>query len=197
MRQSSGRLMKAHFLGWQCRIRQMSVREFGGQPMPAMRPCVSTKDGKVISPAVVLLLVPEEPAASTAFFKFQVQKTNEPEEAREAALRYLGAEYFQIPELFSDEMTAVYAPASSTAASLVRFTDVRLDFEQYSQTFCICCSVRILGPREPARESSFWQALLFNPNLPKDAKVLSFKPDWRKATAKPMPQYHDPAKIGY
>ena len=31
----------------------------------------------------------------------------------------------------------------------------------------------------------------------KDAKVLAFKPDWKKATAKPVPQYHDPAKIGY
>jgi hypothetical protein len=27
--------------------------------------------------------------------------------------------------------------------------------------------------------------------------VLAFKPDWKKATAKPVPQYHDPAKIGY
>ncbi len=34
-------------------------------------------------------------------------------------------------------------------------------------------------------------------HFPKDAKVLSFKPDWRKATAKPMPQHRDPAKIGY
>jgi hypothetical protein len=197
MRQSGGQRLKSHFLGWQCRIRQMSVREFGGQPMPAMQPCASSKDGKVISPAVVLLLVPEEPAASTAFFKFQVQKTNEPEEAREAALRYLGADYFQIPELFSDVMTAVFAPRSPTAASLVRLAAVRLDFEQYSQSFRIWCAVRSLGKPEPARESSFWQARLFNPNLPKDAKVLAFRPDWKKATAKPMPQYYDPAKTGY
>ena len=76
--------------------------------MPAMRPCVSTNDGKVVMPSVVPLLVLQEPAASTAFFKFQVQKTNEPEETRDAALKYLGADYFQSRELFSDEMTAVF-----------------------------------------------------------------------------------------
>ena len=99
-----------------------------------------------------LLLVPEEPSASTAFFKFQVQKTNEVEEARAAALDYLAAEYFQLPELFSDEMTAVFAAGSPSAASLLRAKDVLLDFEQYSQRFSIACTVRSLRPAEPARE---------------------------------------------
>ena len=84
MREGSGATLKAYFLGWQCRIRQVSVRDFGGQPLPAMQPRVSGKDGTVISRAVNLLLVPDEPSASTAFFKFQVQKTNEPEQVRDA-----------------------------------------------------------------------------------------------------------------
>jgi hypothetical protein len=175
----------------------MSVREFGGQPMPAMRPRVSTKDGKVIIPAIVLLLVLEESAASTAFFKFQVQKTNELEEAREAALRYLGADYFQIPESFSDEMTAIFAARSPAAASLLKAKEVRLDFEQYSQSFRILCRVRGVGKSEPARESSLWQARLFNPNVSEDAKVLAFRPDWKKATVNPMPQERSSSKVGY
>jgi hypothetical protein len=188
MRQVGSRILKAHFLGWQCRIRQQSVRQFGGQPMPAMRPRVSTKSGRVIVPAMTVLLVPEEPSASTAFFKFQVQKTNEVEEARAAALNYLAAEYFQLPELFSDEMTAVFAAGSPSAASLLRAKEVRLDFEQYSQRFQIACTVRSLRPAERARESSLWQARLFNPHVPQDAKVLAFRPDWKRATADPMPQ---------
>jgi hypothetical protein len=94
-------------------------------------------------------------------------------------------------------MTAVFAAGSSTAASLTRAKEVRLDFEQYSQSFRIWCSVRSLGTKEPARESSFWQAQLFNPNLPKDAKVLAFKPDWKRAMAHPVPQYRNPMKVGY
>lgn len=188
MRQVGSRILKAYFLGWQCRIRQQSVREFGGQPAPAMRPRVSTKIGTVIIPAMIVLLVPEEPSASTAFFKFQVQKTNEMEEARAAALKYLGADYFQLPELFSDEMMAVFAAGSPSVARLLRVREVLLNFEQYSQSFHIACTVRSLRPMEPARESSLWQARLFNPNVPQDAKVLGFKPDWKRATADPMPQ---------
>ncbi len=197
MREASGGTLKTYFLGWQCRIRQVSVRDFGGQPLPAMRPRISGKDGTVISPAVNVLLVPEEPSASTAFFKFQLQKTNEPEEVREAALKYLGADYFQIPELFSDEMTAVFAAGSAHAARMARVKNVWLDFEQYSQSFHILCAVRIPGARDPVRESSLWQARLFNPNVPKDAKVLGFKPDWKNSSAQPMPQYRDPARVGY
>ncbi len=155
--------------------------------MPAMLPRVSTKNGRVIIPAMAMLLVPEEPSASTAFFKFQVQKTNEMEEVREAALRYLGADYFQLPKLFSDEMTAVFGAGSPTVASLIRARVTLLEFEQYSQSFRMYCRARRLSAEEPARESSFWQARLFNPNLPKNAEVLSFKPDWKSATADPTP----------
>jgi hypothetical protein len=47
--------------------------------------------------------------------------------------------------------------------------------------------VRRLRSEEPARESSFWQARLFNPNLPMNAAVLGFKPDWKHAQADPTP----------
>ena len=60
---------------------------------------VSTKQEELIAPAVVSLLVPLKQAESTAYFKFQVQRTNEPEEAREAALNIFGSDYFQLPKL--------------------------------------------------------------------------------------------------
>ena len=71
-----------------------------------MRPRVSAKSERGIVPAMTVLLVPEEPSASTAFLKFQVQKTNEMEEARAAALNYLAADYFQLPESFSADSGA-------------------------------------------------------------------------------------------
>ena len=179
--------MKAYFLGWQCRIRQMSVREFEGQPMEAMRPRVSTKNGEIIVPGMMVLLVPEDPSPSTAFFKFQMQKTNEIEEARRAALGYMGAEYFQLPGLFSDEMTAVFGAGSPTAAIVLKHRSVLLEFEQSSQSFRVPCKPRRLGSKELAREASLWQARLFNRNLSQNAVVLGFKPDWKGAIAAPMP----------
>ncbi len=187
MTANSGQKLKAYFLGWQCRIRQIAVRQFGGMPMPGMRPRVSAKQEELIARAMVSLLVPLEPADSTAYFKFQVQRTNEPEEAREAALKYLGSDYFQLPENFSDEMTAVFAADSSPVESLLKAGEVLLDFEQYAQRFRLICKVRRLRSEEPARESSFWQARLFNPNLPMNAAVLGFKPDWKHAQADPTP----------
>ncbi len=155
--------------------------------MPATQPRVSASSGRLIMPAMAVLLVPEEPSASTGFFKFQVQKTNDAEEAREAALQYLGADYFQLPELFSDEMTAVFAAGSLSAASLIKAKVALLEFEQYSQRFRMLCQTHRLGADDPARKSSFWQARIFNPNLPKNVNVLGFKPDWTSATADPMP----------
>jgi hypothetical protein len=187
MNQTGGQRLKAYFLGWQCRIRQIAVRQLGGMPMPAMRPRVSTKQGELIAPAVVSLLVPLEPAESTAYFKFQVQRTNEPEEAREAALEYLGADYFQLPENFSDEMTAVFGADSPLVVALLKAGETLLDFEQYAQRFRLDCKVRRLRTKEQAHDSSFWQARLFNPNLPKNAAVLAFKPDWKRAQADPTP----------
>ncbi len=187
MRQISNARLKAHFLGWQCRIRQISARDYGGQPMPAMRPRVSSRNGEVMLPAMAVLLVPEEPSVSTAFFRFQMQKTHEAQKARDAGINYLAGDFYQLPELFSDELTAVFGGGSQTASLLLRVREVLLDFEQYSQSFRMFCKVRRLPARSPAHEASLWQSRLFNPNIPNDAVVLGLKPDWTNAAADPMP----------
>ena len=89
MRRIANAEMRNAFLGWQCRIRQMAMREYGGQPLPGMRPRVSTRSGGSLSPGLVVLLLPLEPRESTAFFKYQVQKTNEPQKTRDAGIGYL------------------------------------------------------------------------------------------------------------
>ncbi len=182
MRQISNQTLRSHFIAWQCRIRQIAAREYGGQPMQAMRPRVSTRKGVVILPAMTVLLVPFDPAASTAFFRFQLQRTNEAEKSRQSGLGYLSGDFYQLPELFTDEMTAVFGPASEAATALFRAKEVLLDFAQFSQTYRMFCKVRRLASG-PLRESSLWQTRLFNPNIPNDASVLGFKPDWKNATA--------------
>jgi hypothetical protein len=188
MQRISNQKLRQHFMGWQCRIRQISAREYGGQPLAAMRPRVSTKKGEVILPAMNLLIVPVAPAESTAYFRFQVQKNWEHQRARDAGIKFMAAEYFQLPELFSEEMTAVFGAASDVAARLLKTKEVLLDFEQFSQSFRMFCKVRRLRDGAEARESSLWQSRLFNPNVPADADVLGFTPDWKTAQADPMPQ---------
>ena len=112
-------------------------------------------------------------------------KTNEPQKIRDAGLGYLGAEFYQIPELFSDTMAAIFQPASSLAAQILKASDVLLDFEQFSQSFRMFCDVRRLGKKDEAREAALWQARIFNRDIANDAIVLSFSPDWASAHADP------------
>lgn len=185
MRRIANAEMRDAFLGWQCRIRQIAMREYGGQPLPGMRPSVSTRRGKSLSPGLIVLLLPLEPKESTAFFKYQVQKTNELQKTREAGVGYLGAEFFQLPELFSDAMAAIFQPRSPLAAEILKATEVVLDFEQFNQSFRMFCAVRRLGQRDAAREAALWQARIFKRDLANDCDVLSFTPDWTSANADP------------
>ncbi len=187
MRQISNDRLRLAFFGWQCRIRQIAARDYDGQPMPAMQPRVSTRKGQIVLPAMAILLVPEEPEPSTAFFRFQVQKNNEVQKAREAGTKYMAGDFYQQPELFAGEMTAVFGVASQVAATLLKAKVVVLDFEQYSQSYRMFCRVRKLAAKAEARESSLWQTRLFNPNVPNDAEVLGFTPEWKSAVAVPLP----------
>ena len=47
----AARALHQQFLGWQCRVRQLAVREAGGRPSAGMRPRVTTTAGEEISPA--------------------------------------------------------------------------------------------------------------------------------------------------
>jgi hypothetical protein len=181
MKRISNQMFRLQFLGWQCRIRQISAREYGGQPLAAMRPRVVSRKGEVILPAMNILIIPAEPEESTAYFRFQMQKHFDPRQAREAGVKYMAADYFQLPERFADQMTAVFGPGSETAARLIRARDVLLDFAQYSQSFRMFCRVKRLKAGDAAGEASLWQARLFNPNIPKEADVLGFTPDWKTA----------------
>jgi hypothetical protein len=187
MQRISNQALRDYFIGWQCRIRQIAMREYGGEPLPGLRPKVSTKSGEIILPAMTVLLIERDPAASTAFLKFQALRHNERQRTFEAGLKFLGAEYYQSPEHFSDEMTAVFSNDSGVAAAILRVREVLLDFSQFSQTFRMFCKVRRLKPHEPTREASLWQTRIFNPAIPNDALVIGFKPDWKNAVANPLP----------
>jgi hypothetical protein len=188
MQRISNQALRDYFIGWQCRLRQMAMRDHGGRPLPGMRPKVTGKSGGLLSPAVIVLLIEREPEASTAVLKFQITRTNEAERAFAAGVSYLGGEYYQRPELFCDEMTAVFGADSAAAAAMLKAREVLADFAQFSQSFRMFCKVRRLGARDAAREASLWQARIFNPMIPNDALVLGFQPDWKNASADPMPK---------
>ena len=177
--------LRRQFLGWQCRIRQISARDHGGKPLPGMQPRVLSRNGDELLEAMTVLLVPLLPDESLAFFRFQVQRTNEPRQAYETGLRYLSSGYYQEPERFADTMTAVFAASSLMARRLLKIRECLLAFEQSAQRYTMFCAVRRLARGDAAREVTLSHNRMFNPALPSDSVVLAFKPDWKSANAIP------------
>lgn len=174
--------LRDEFIGWQCRIRQLAVRQAGGRPQPAMRPRVLSPEGEAVAEAVTVLIVPQEPEESTKLFRYQVLKTQDPVERYDKVLEILAASYFQQPRQFSDVMTALFGPQAAVAARLLDLGRCVLEFEQFSQAYRVPCAVAALGPEHPFHQATYWHNRLYNPNMPPDISVLAFTPDWTHAS---------------
>ncbi|MCH7795483.1 MAG: hypothetical protein IH900_10150 [Proteobacteria bacterium] len=177
--------LRDHFLGWQCRLRQMAVRQAGGRPTSGMRPEVRLAEADKPLGAITTLIVRREPREATAQFRHLVRKTQDPAERYDAALETLAAAYYQRPREFSDELTALFGPAPGLADQLLAAGRCVLDFAQYSQRYRLPCAARNLGEDEPAFQATYWHNALFNPALPGGVRVLGFQPDWARAEAEP------------
>jgi len=179
--------MREYFLGWQCRIRQMAMRQYGGRPTPGMAAKVYLPSGDVVVEAMTIVLVPLQPEESTAFLKFNVQKSNDPRVVYEKGLTYLQSTYYQQPHLFDGDVTAVFGQGSAIAAAILKAPEVVLEFEEYGQTFRMIARACRLKAKDPALEATLWHNRTFNPAIPNSAEVLSFAIEWRSAQAHPEP----------
>jgi hypothetical protein len=184
---TSADAIRDHFLVWQCLVRQSAMREHGGRPSPGMRPRVLDAQGRELAPALTVLLIPNEPQESTAFFRFQVMKTPDPRDVYERALAFLQADYFQEPETFSDRLVTVLPRDATLAAALLDERACVLEFVQSRQSYRIAAEVRALKSGHAAREAALWHNRLFNPALPDTVHVLGLQPDWDSARADPAP----------
>jgi len=176
--------LRDHFLGWQCRIRQLAVRQADGRPTTGMSPRLLLDDAE--AGRIVVLIVKPDPDV-TAQFRYMVRKTHDPAERRDGALKYLAAAYYQRPQEFSDELTALFGPASEAADRLVSDARCRLQFEQYRQRYDLPCAARALTEDDPAYQATYWHNALFNPALPPGVRIIGLQPDWARAEADPPP----------
>jgi hypothetical protein len=175
--------LRDDFLAWQCRIRQIAMRQDGGRPSPGMRPRLLDAAGRELAPALTVLMLPLDPAESTAFFRFQVLRSADPRDVYDRALAYLQADYFQRPDSFSDRLLAVLPENGEIAATLMTEPACRLDFDQFSQSYRLPCAARTLRGDDAARQAAIWHNRLFNPALPETVHVVAFQPYWASAGA--------------
>jgi hypothetical protein len=173
--------LRDDFIGWQCRIRQLSARQAGGRPIPGMRPRVLAPHGHELSPAITVLIVEADPANSTALFKHQYLKTNDPIERYDKVLEILSGTYFQRPADFADVLTASFGPNAAVVAQLLTHGACVLEFEQYPQAYRLPCKVSELASTDELYQATYWHNRMFNPNMPPGLRILSFMPDWPHA----------------
>lgn len=185
--ESTQAVMRNHFLGWQCRLRQMAVRQAGGQPMQGMCPRMIFGREPARAVEITVLIVQRSPFESTAQFRHIVRRTRDPAERHENAIKFLSSAYYQQPREFSDEMTALFGPDLPLVRDLLQAGGCILEFDQYSQRYRLPCTVRRVTESEPAYQATFWHNAMFNPNLPAGVEVVGFQPDWSRAEAEPSP----------
>ena len=178
---SAAEALCREFIGWQCRLRQLAARQYGGRPSSGMRPRVTTQDGEELSPGIVMLIVESEPQVSTELFRYQYLKTQDPNERFDKMLEILQSSHFQEPARFSDLMTALFGPGSTLAPLLAAEGRCILEFEQYSQGYRIPCAVARLAVGHGFHQATYWHNRMFNPNVPAGIEILSFQPDWAHA----------------
>lgn len=185
--------LKEQFIRWQCRIRQLSVRKDQGKPSQGMRPRLVVKDQDLGD--LTVMLIKSESAGLVQQFKYIYQKTQEPADRYQQAIKLLSEYYYQIPGEFSEEMAAVFPEGSNFVLQMARAGQGCLIFEQGNQRYTMPCRTREIPRNESKYQAVYWHNRLFNPNLSETVKMLGFMPDWELSEFEQLdlPSEHDTA----
>ena len=175
------------FLRWQCRVRQMMMRDKMGRPDDGITPAL-TLFGEAEPMGHIITVLSKGPMHSkTPEMRHMALRTNDPSSTREAALKFFSEFYYQKAAEFSDILTATFPPDSEGAATIRRADRCSLTFKAYNQRYDLDCKVWKLTGKNPLWQSTYWHNALFNPSLPADTVILGFEPDWNRSSADPSP----------
>ena len=171
--------LRSQFLGWQCRIRQYAVRKQEGQPPEGIR--ASVKIGDAFIGQFNTVLNKKESENITREFRFMVQKTTDPKEVYQNALKYLCEYYYQYPKEFDDRPAALFNVDSALADQIVAAEQCTLGFYQANQKYTLQCKAEFFAPESAQYQATYWHNHLFNPNMPGAVKVIGFNVDWDRS----------------
>ncbi len=173
------------FLRWQCRVRQIAVREAMGRPDDASRPAVTLHGAINPFGRITTVLSKKHPYSKTPELQHLARQTNDPAQRREKAIQFLSENYYQRANEFSGELTATFPPGSEVARRIKGAQKCLLSFDAYGQRFDLHSEVTQLSSDNPLYEATWWHNALFNPSLHPETVVLGFQPDWALSTAAP------------
>ena len=173
------------FMRWQCRVRQIAMRENLGRPDDASSPMVHLASEQSLRGPIITVLCKSPEYSKTPELRHIYKHTNEPAQRREKALQLLSETYYQKHAEFSDMLTATFAPKSKFAIALEKTALCQLKFDAYGQKFELVCVVTRLGNTHPNYLATWWHNIIFNPNLNPQSIILGFVPNWEISLAEP------------
>lgn len=177
--------LRLAFLRWQCRVRQTLMREAEGRPEDGIMPALYLPGDDEPLGHIITVMNKSPGYSLTREMQHMAQKTNDPAQRRDQAIRFFSAAYYQKAGEFSDILTATFPPGSQGAAKIRDAQEVRLVFDAYAQVFDLSCKVWRLATHNPLYQATMAHNRLFNPNLPGETEVLGFEPDWNASTSEP------------
>lgn len=175
------------FMRWQCRVRQMMMRDRMGRPDEGVTPALTLPGSDEPMGHIITVLSKGPVHSKTPEMRHMAQRTNDPASTREAALKFFSEFYYQKASEFSDILTATFPPDSTGAATIRRAGRCSLAFDAFNQRYDLDCRVWKLTDRNPLWQATYWHNALFNPTLPADTIILGFEPDWKRSSADPSP----------
>ena len=173
--------IKIAFLKWQCRVRQISMRENSGRPDESIMPLLffDLSEEPVGSVITLIHKLPQFSVISELFH--MAKKTFDPAQRRDQALQFLSANYYQKYNEFSDILTSTFLPNSEGARKIYESKNCFLVFEAFSQRFELSCKVWRLAEKNYFFQSTVGHNQLFNPSMHPDTIILCFEPQWNKS----------------
>ncbi len=181
------KVLRDSFLRWQCRVRQIMMRDGQGRPDDAITPALTLPGDQAPMGHIITVMSKGPQYSATPEMRHMARKTNDPALCRDAALTFFSEYYYQKAAEFSDILTATFPPGSPGAAKIRQAGHVTLTFEAYGQRYGLLCRVWTLAQHNPLYQATYWHNLLFNPGLAADTIILGFEPDWARSTADPSP----------
>jgi len=185
--ESANQELKQYFMLWQCRLRQMMMREREGKPDEAIMPQLLLGDSDEALGHIITLICKRPEYSKVPELKQMVRGTFDPAIRRKKALTLFSETYYQKAAEFSDILTCTFSPDSQGARKIRQAGTCTLLFEALNQRYTLHCKVWRLSQHNPLWQATYWHNILFNPSLPGDTLVLGFEPDWAKSSADPMP----------
>ena len=124
--------LQQRFLGWQCRLRQIAMRQGEGQPSDGMQPRVLLREDGLYSTSITVLINRCSAESDASQFRYLVQKTHDPADRFANGLKFLSATHYQRPHEFSDELTALFQSGGLLVRALLAKRACTLVFSQFS-----------------------------------------------------------------